>query len=360
MTLPDGHRLPSTQCGRKSYKSLKHLIKMMINDGHLVANEQLPPMRSLCETYEISLVTVQRALSELCDENVLYAERGRGTFVAPIHRECRRVGVLCGREVSLMQEDSMFSPTIQLIQSRALEDGKLVSMAQVKKKSAGQFVCADIQDVMRLECDVLILVNIVNLGLIASLRELGIPIIVSDLDATDVGVHSVYFDNEASGFDMTKRLIEDGHKDIWFFGNLSHSSPRYDMCLRQRYSGYRLACRAHGLPEGPGIYSNASSAEAAMRDQIEEVLSTGRRPSAIVTENTSLPYKILSELNISVEVAGWMSAGGAVNRPRYLKYVASCDFKKIGEQCWDIVKQFDEQQNGGLVARAVAQDILAS
>ena len=219
MGLPEEYKLPSTRSGRKSYKSIKHLVRTMINDGHLVAHEQLPPMRALCETYDISLVTVQRALAELCEENVLYAERGRGTFVAPIERECQRIGILYGMELSKVQE-SMFNPVIQVIQEYALESGKLVTLAQLKKKTAGQFVRADLQDVMRLDCDVLVLVNVVNLGLIASLRELGTPLIASDLDATDVGVHSVFFDNEASGFDMTNQLIKDGHKNIWFFCNL--------------------------------------------------------------------------------------------------------------------------------------------
>lgn len=356
MVLPDGYTLPSTQSGRKSYKSLKHLIKTLVNDGQLVAHEQLPPIRSLCERFEISLVTVQRALSELCDENVLYAERGRGTFVAPVHRVCQRIGILCGREISTMQ-DSIFNPIIQVIQGYALESGKSVTLTQLKKKTSGQFISADLQDVMRLECDVIILVNIVNLGLIASLRSLGTPIIAADLDATDVGVHSVYFDNEASAFDMTSKLIEDGHKDIWFFGNLEHSSPRYDMCLRQRQVGYRLACRAHGIAEGPSIYTRVSSSRAGMKEQIEAALSEGRRPSAIVTESTSFALNIFDELHISVEAATWSSVEGVHKLPRAIKYVAACDFKEVGHKCWCIINQFDEHKDNGLVSLAIPQEI---
>ena len=63
------------------YIFVKHAIKAMLDQGLLEANAILPSERELMETYNVSRITVRRAVEELEQEGYLYKVQGKGTFV---------------------------------------------------------------------------------------------------------------------------------------------------------------------------------------------------------------------------------------------------------------------------------------
>lgn len=63
------------------YKQLKRLILKEIEEGRLKANQKIKTELELSETYQISRMTVRKALAELVDEGVLAKKQGKGTFV---------------------------------------------------------------------------------------------------------------------------------------------------------------------------------------------------------------------------------------------------------------------------------------
>jgi GntR family transcriptional regulator len=52
--------------------------------GILLPGDQLPSEAQLCERYDVSPMTVRRAINLLADRGVVVAEQGRGTFVKPV------------------------------------------------------------------------------------------------------------------------------------------------------------------------------------------------------------------------------------------------------------------------------------
>lgn len=64
------------------YYQLAKIIKKQIYEGILKPGETLPAEHELVEMYGISRMTVRRALSELINAGMVYAEKGKGTFVA--------------------------------------------------------------------------------------------------------------------------------------------------------------------------------------------------------------------------------------------------------------------------------------
>jgi GntR family transcriptional regulator len=64
------------------HAQLKEAIISAIAEGKYKADEQLPSQRELCEIYQMSHMTIRRAINELVNEGVIYSVPGKGLFVA--------------------------------------------------------------------------------------------------------------------------------------------------------------------------------------------------------------------------------------------------------------------------------------
>lgn len=64
------------------YEQLKILLQSQISTGVYSAGEKLPAESDLCTKYEVSRVTVRRALDDLVADGILDRKQGKGTFVA--------------------------------------------------------------------------------------------------------------------------------------------------------------------------------------------------------------------------------------------------------------------------------------
>jgi len=64
------------------YYQLEQLLREKIGDGLWKPGDILPSEAELCSTYEVSRTVVRQALNKLCQNGILYKERGKGTFMA--------------------------------------------------------------------------------------------------------------------------------------------------------------------------------------------------------------------------------------------------------------------------------------
>ncbi|MCJ9430680.1 LacI family DNA-binding transcriptional regulator [Kordiimonas marina] len=126
-------------------------------------------------------------------------------------------------------------------------------------------------------------------GLLETIKAMGVPsVVVSSKGPGDIP--SVVIDEEAAAYQMTKHLIDVGHKDIAFIiGHPDH----YASALR--LAGFRRAMKDAGLsvPDGwvrQGYFDFASGREAA-----QVLLSGSKRPSAIFASNDDMAAGVLYE-----------------------------------------------------------------
>ena len=66
------------------YEQLKNLLQSQISTGIYSSGEKLPAEAELCAKYEVSRVTVRRALDDLVADGALERKQGKGTYVAPL------------------------------------------------------------------------------------------------------------------------------------------------------------------------------------------------------------------------------------------------------------------------------------
>ncbi|WP_409276336.1 GntR family transcriptional regulator [Neobacillus sp. SCS-31] len=63
------------------YKQIAEFIRQKVDDGEWGVGFQIPPEKKLCEQFNVSRITVVKALERLVEEGILYREQGKGTFV---------------------------------------------------------------------------------------------------------------------------------------------------------------------------------------------------------------------------------------------------------------------------------------
>lgn len=64
------------------YQQLAETIKEQIASGKLKENDKLMAEKELCESYDVSRITVRKALELLSDEGLIIRKQGIGTFIA--------------------------------------------------------------------------------------------------------------------------------------------------------------------------------------------------------------------------------------------------------------------------------------
>jgi len=72
---------------RPLYEQIKEKIKLLMINGVLKENQQLPSVRELAQALTINPNTIQKAYKDLESEGYLYSIRGKGSFVSPLNHE---------------------------------------------------------------------------------------------------------------------------------------------------------------------------------------------------------------------------------------------------------------------------------
>lgn len=73
------------------YLQIMNLVKQDVVVGKLVSGEKLLSVREMAEKYSVNPNTVQRVYQELERENVIFTQRGMGTFVTQDSRKIEEI-----------------------------------------------------------------------------------------------------------------------------------------------------------------------------------------------------------------------------------------------------------------------------
>lgn len=66
------------------YHQLAGILRQQIASGRFRADDRLPSEAQLCQRYQVSPMTVRRAINTLLDQGLVLTSQGRGTFVRPL------------------------------------------------------------------------------------------------------------------------------------------------------------------------------------------------------------------------------------------------------------------------------------
>ncbi len=128
---------------------------------------------------------------------------------------------------------------------------------------------------------------------IAYLRENNVPFVLhgQTMDQPDFPFFDI--DNVAVGYDLTKHLIDHGHRDIAFINGIEGSSY-----VHRREVGYRRALEEAGLPyRKPFDLRGPMSENTGLLETVRMFQSEGPKPTAIVAGNMRIAKGIFTALD---------------------------------------------------------------
>jgi len=197
------------------YLQIQKDIKRRIQNNELKVGDMLESQNELVKYYDVSLITVKKALSNLIAEGVLYSRIGKGTYIADPKRKLdlnkhKTIGVVLQN-----LEHPFFAPLISHIERRATTEKYNILLSS----SAGNLDKEDSQiaHLVKIGTNGLIIASL-SLEYVASkilrkLHENNYPYVmvsyVHDPDIWYVGI-----DHELGAFMAAEHLIKEGYKKI--------------------------------------------------------------------------------------------------------------------------------------------------
>ncbi|OGU13747.1 MAG: hypothetical protein A2076_15215 [Geobacteraceae bacterium GWC2_53_11] len=217
-------------------------IKSKIAAMELKSGDQLQSHAELAAAYNVSLITVKKALATMIYEGVVYSRVGKGTYVAkPVPRTTRREHQTVGLVLRDIRSP-FFSRVMHSVEDTAYELGYHVLISNSSGKAEREE--AQIARFRKFGVDGMIIASMTHkyhaTPTIRRILHEGFPFVMVSYIA-DENIPFVGSDHELGGFIATEHLIKLGYQRIGYI-----NGEKGNMVGELRGRGYTRALRSHG------------------------------------------------------------------------------------------------------------------
>jgi len=233
------------------YQQVALDIRRKILSGEMPVGFQLQSHRELAVTYDVSIMTINKALSGLVSEGVLHSRVGRGTVVAA--RPAESDGVVRTKGALGFVLRDLASPFFSLVAHAAQQRADELGYGLLFSSSSNRLDREEeqIQRFCDMGVDGLVIVSMSRTYRISEsirvLHERGFPYVMVSYTAGD-DIPFVGVDLAQGGYLATRHLIDNGHRRIGYIADKIGS-----MNGELRGSGYRRALTEAGLAVDPAF-----------------------------------------------------------------------------------------------------------
>jgi len=315
----------------------------MILEERLPHDQPLPTIRKLAQRFNTSVMTVQKAVKALSEEDIIEAKRGKGLFVKPSVRSEKtnnRIGLVFPQRESYLNSSPYPKIIIDTIRKRIAKHSLSLEVCSIHSLNESEILkflqAKDLGGILSFEVE--------SERILIEMKRLKLPIISLDYDAFRIGISSVVYDNTCGCFDATKYLIDCGHKHIAMMSPyLSHNLggvPHLDYTSEQRTLGYRMAMHSAGLENSIEEYPHDKK---LLKEKCLQIFGRRPTPTAIVC---AVDQKAIAIANIAIElgfkipeelsIIGFGDIGLKISSGQRLASV-SIDMKGMGEQAVNLL-----------------------
>ncbi|MFD0671137.1 GntR family transcriptional regulator [Cohnella sp. GCM10027633] len=285
------------------YTRIKEDIKRRILEGEWLRETKLPSSRDFAESYKSSVNTVEKAIKELCAEGLLKRDNRRGTFiengvVSPLGHN--RTGLVAASVVGI--ENPLWATALRGIEDVLhLHGFHLLSYSDDRNLDKLESL---IKGAVAKRVDGVILSPIFDKGhmernerLYELLKSNGIKVIFLDRHMYHSDIPYVTSDNVSGAYNLTKLLLDKGHRRILFIRNSNLST------FHERLLGVKQAFLDYGVPFDddldvliPTAFEDFEEEFADYSSRVAEAIGA-RSCTAVFTANDQIAEAAIAALN---------------------------------------------------------------
>ena len=238
------------------YYQIKNDIFKDIESGKYLTGERLPAERVLAEKYGVTRMTIRQAIRFLVEQGFLKVRHGSGTYISDRKSSTEQstnkvIGVLVpdiqrGIMIDLLRgiEDEAINAGYNTIicNTDNLWDKAHIYVNQLLANGIKGAIYVPVQDIENSDTK-----EENNREIIEKFMNNDTPIVLVDHECKKVSTDLVVSDNFSGGYEMTKHLIEMGHRRIAIVYDFEETS------ILDRIAGYKKALRDNGIEIDPNL-----------------------------------------------------------------------------------------------------------
>lgn len=287
----DGKKSATRYPSPPAYQRIEEDMRARVRSGDWAAGGMIPSRKNLARDYGVSLMTVERAVSNLLSEGVLKADGRTGTFVTPggvlprkpapllglrnqpperIARSMAantRLGIVAACKYTAQTDktaDMAIRPIINALERVFSDAGGTTRFFNRCKSGQAVVAVADaLESLLQSEMDAVVIVDYHNDlqpddPVYARIQSLGLPLVVVAAREIPRPIPHVFMDNVSAGYQAAQHLMEAGCR------TLTVLAPFQAAWLDDRIMGVQNAMTSFGRPQDtlhlyPGANVPASS-----------------------------------------------------------------------------------------------------
>jgi DNA-binding LacI/PurR family transcriptional regulator len=288
------------------YRQVMNVINERIASGEYPIGHKLPPERVLQDTFKLSRMTINRALTEMANQGLIKREVGVGSFVLrnkTPKNVFRSIGIITPSRRSLL-EQPFYWEVIEGIDEKARELRFRVILAGKEEMILAQDNVYSYFSEMGFSG--VILAGQMAPAFLDRVSKNGLPVVCLNFSGQSHGLDSVVIDCERGGKLVARHLIKLGHRRIGMI-----TGPRDNDNSHKIQQGF-LKCLAHNrIPIEPdhivrGDYMMDGGYQAMLT-----LLDDPMRPSAVFCASDMMAIGALNAAKVRrVDVPEQMSLVG--------------------------------------------------
>jgi len=279
------------------YAFIKRELKNQIESGELAEGARVPSELELAKTYGVSRNPTRQALRDLELEGYLVRTPGRGSFVAPMAQRQKLFKTNGSRSIAIACPELEMHYTRSVIQGfieRAAEQGfhTMVYFLRFSGEAEVEFL-ADLRNSGIAGMAFWLQHSAARtLDLLHKFHRASFPFVLIDRYVRGLDADYVVTDNEGVAYQLTRALIERGHRDIGMVTTELDNTSSED-----RVAGYRRALEEAGIPFTEDLMGVLEIEGAPVDSVVSGIMAHRGRPTAFFCSNDGVAAELLDGLS---------------------------------------------------------------
>jgi len=279
------------------YAFIKRELKNQIESGELPEGARVPSELELAKTYGVSRNPTRQALRDLELEGYLVRTPGRGSFVAPTAQRQKLFNTNGSRSIAIA------CPELEMHYTRSVIRGFVEHAARQDFHTMVYFLRFSGEGEVEFLADLrnggiagmafwLQHTSERTLDLLRKFHRGAFPFVLIDRYVRGLDADYVVTDNEDVGYQLTRALIERGHRDIGMVTTELDNTSTED-----RVAGHRRALEEAGIPVTKDLMGVFGVEREHLGSVVSRIMAHRRRPTAFFCSNDGVAADLLDELS---------------------------------------------------------------